>query len=250
MEVLREGAHTEVAVVDLADGTAWWDTRLLVFCAGAARIGRPRAVVLTASIADTGPGTFLGWAPPDELRDRLLSRRPELRRAYDQGRAWLRQWELAEPRTGTPASPDAPAQPQVPFMPEPPATAQPRGAGLIHQLPDYTLDPFAPEVLLANAVGDLEGVGRYTLVDLAEARAAFDTVLRHTAAEVDAPAESDGFWARRVLDTREPFVPLVRRNRYMGMLPRDRAVNDVLRTLLGYDASARDGAQEARRAPG
>ena len=153
VEVLKEAVHTEVAVVDLADGKAWWDTRLLVFCAGAARIGRPRAVVLTAILADTGPGTFLGWAPPDELRDRLLSR-PELRRAYDQGHAWLRQWELAEPGTGGAASPATPVPPRLPFTPEPPATAQPRGAGVIHRLPDYTLDPFAPELLLAAAMDD------------------------------------------------------------------------------------------------
>ncbi|TVL90280.1 hypothetical protein CD790_22490 [Streptomyces sp. SAJ15] len=255
VEVLKQAVHTEVAVVDLADGTTWWDTRLLVFCAGAARIGRPRAVVLTANVADTGPGTFLGWAPPDELRDRLLSR-PALRRAYDRGRAWLRQWELAEPRTAgeLPDRADEPpgklTQPRLPFTPVSPATAQPGHPWLIYQPPDYALAPLAPELLLAAAMGDLEGAGRYTPVDLAEARALFDAKLRRIAAEVDAPAKSDGFWARRVLDAREPFVPLVRRGRYAGMLPRERAINDVLGTLIGYDASTRDGGQEASRAPG
>jgi hypothetical protein len=38
---LGDAMNNEVIVFDLEDGQAWWETRLLVMLAGAARLGRP-----------------------------------------------------------------------------------------------------------------------------------------------------------------------------------------------------------------
>jgi hypothetical protein len=56
LETLRAAVRHQVAVVDLDDGTAWWETRLLVLCAGAARQGRPNAIVFLRAFLPADPG--------------------------------------------------------------------------------------------------------------------------------------------------------------------------------------------------
>ena len=45
IDALRATMDKDVAVVDLESGQAWWETRLLILVAGAARRGRPLAIV-------------------------------------------------------------------------------------------------------------------------------------------------------------------------------------------------------------
>ncbi len=60
LDALRQTVESEVAVIDLERGSAWWETRLLVLVAGAARLGTPKAIVFTAT--DHGrPRQFIGW---------------------------------------------------------------------------------------------------------------------------------------------------------------------------------------------
>ena len=55
-----------VLVVDLEEGAAWWETRLLTLCVGAHRRGQVRAVVFIATDR-TVARTFQGWAAPGQL---------------------------------------------------------------------------------------------------------------------------------------------------------------------------------------
>ena len=45
LDALREATACEVVIIDLEDGQAWWETRLLVLLAGAVRLKRPERVV-------------------------------------------------------------------------------------------------------------------------------------------------------------------------------------------------------------
>src|SRR5262249_41806629 len=74
LAALEKASETDIVVVDLQDGKAWWETRLLVLVAGAVRKGRPRSVVFVASTTQQ-KRLFLGWAPPQSLLDALLDRR-------------------------------------------------------------------------------------------------------------------------------------------------------------------------------
>jgi len=74
LAALEKASETDIVVVDLQDGKAWWETRLLVLVAGAVRKGRPRSVVFVASTTQQ-KRLFLGWAPPQSLLDALLGRR-------------------------------------------------------------------------------------------------------------------------------------------------------------------------------
>ncbi|MFJ9843575.1 hypothetical protein ACIRYZ_24580 [Kitasatospora sp. NPDC101155] len=60
LSTLRSSAGTIVVIVDLEDGHAWWETRLLVLCAGAQRLGRPSVIVFTA-VQGGKAGHYLGW---------------------------------------------------------------------------------------------------------------------------------------------------------------------------------------------
>jgi hypothetical protein len=93
-EALREAVNSPIAVVDLIDGHAWWETRLLVLLSGASRLGRPRAIVFLATQA-TESRRFLGWAPPpDLLRAQIAAAPRDEMAAYYRARALAGQWAL------------------------------------------------------------------------------------------------------------------------------------------------------------
>src|SRR6266481_7054506 len=49
LDALREAVSTDVVVIDLENGQAWWETRLLVLLAGGVRLHRPEVVVFVAT---------------------------------------------------------------------------------------------------------------------------------------------------------------------------------------------------------
>jgi len=67
---------SEVVRLDLGTGDEWWVTRLLVFAAGAVRVGSPKAFVFVG-MKHNLRGAFLGWARPAALLDALRSVEPK-----------------------------------------------------------------------------------------------------------------------------------------------------------------------------
>jgi hypothetical protein len=103
LDSLRAAVDKDVAVVDLGNGREWWETRLLVLIAGAARLDRPRVIVFTAT--DGGmPEQFEGWGRPVDLLRQLLHADRRYQSSYARARAAANQWALIEP-----AVPGAPA---------------------------------------------------------------------------------------------------------------------------------------------
>jgi hypothetical protein len=86
IDTLRTATSHDVAVVDLEDGQAWWETRLLVLCAGATRLGRPLAIVFVATEAGV-ERRFQGWARPSELLRRLYRREGRFAALISTGRS-------------------------------------------------------------------------------------------------------------------------------------------------------------------
>jgi hypothetical protein len=93
---LEKAAENEVIVIDLEQGDAWWETRLLVLLAGAVRLHRPRAVVFVATEAGI-QSQFQGWSRPDHLITLLLRTDPRYELSYRSVRAAALQWQLADP---------------------------------------------------------------------------------------------------------------------------------------------------------
>lgn len=104
LRALRRAHDSDVTIVDLHHGRTWWETRLFILVAGAARMGRPQAIAFVGD-RDGKQRVFLGWAPPSQLLDMHLSSMPEFADAYDCARAKAAQWRIGIPaprQAGTP----------------------------------------------------------------------------------------------------------------------------------------------------
>lgn len=96
LNVLGKAVGCDVVVIDLEDGQAWWETRLLVLLAGAVRLTRPQKVAFVAKDAGRNK-MFQGWSHPHELLPLLLDAHPQYRRSYYAAQASAEQWKLVEP---------------------------------------------------------------------------------------------------------------------------------------------------------
>lgn len=122
LDTLERAAATDVIVVDLEDGKAWWETRLLILVAGAVRVGKPRSIVFVAP-AEQQKRSFLGWATPSALLEELLGERSPRRAVYlktyglslEAGEKWRKAIEQLGPQPAPGAVPVPPPDlPQVP----------------------------------------------------------------------------------------------------------------------------------------
>jgi hypothetical protein len=87
------------------------------------------------------------------------------------------------------------------------------------------------EQVLADNLGQIEinkGHGVITVRRLSEL---FGPVLRTNSFDVDQKKGNDR-WTRAVLRTTDQFIAVTRGHNYAGLLPRDEAVNDIIRTLI------------------
>lgn len=225
LDTLRNAVATQVVVVDLEDGRAWWETRLLVLCAGATRRGRPEIIVFTAIVGEVA-GTFQGWAVPGMLLDSLLRSRPHYRESYALARAATRQWELGV---------------VGPILQQPP---HPLAAltGLAATYPwmafaqgSATVEPneFAFEQYLAADLGAKAEQGEPPRINPAQLHALFDAVLHQ--------GQIDQNWspARRLeafLESDDPHTALTERGRYVGLLNHRAGVNAILTEVVGSES--------------
>ncbi len=96
LAALKQAQISGVTVIDLEDGQAWWETRLLVLLAGAARFGQPGIVVFVTTQA-AQQQRFQGWGYTGNLLGLLLQADPQYAQCYHSARAAARQLELVEP---------------------------------------------------------------------------------------------------------------------------------------------------------
>jgi hypothetical protein len=136
---LRQATACEVVVIDLEEGQAWWETRLLILLAGAARLGKPHKFVFVGKHGGID-GCFRGWGHSGELLPCLLEADPQYSRSYHAARAAARQWELVEP-----VNPPDPAYPYA--TPPKPVSIQ---TGLAFGGDRFAFDNGLPNLLLAE----------------------------------------------------------------------------------------------------
>ena len=65
-DALKQATTSDVVVIDLEDGQAWRQTRLLVLLAGAERLTKPKKIVFVGMDARM-KGRFQGWSYVDDL---------------------------------------------------------------------------------------------------------------------------------------------------------------------------------------
>ncbi|MDP4131854.1 MAG: hypothetical protein Q8939_16955, partial [Bacteroidota bacterium] len=93
LEELRQAAKNDIVIINLEEGNAWWETRLLILLSGAERIGKPSIVVFVSTNAGK-PNQFAGWAYASMLLARLMEEDKLYNRCVLISRAAANQWNL------------------------------------------------------------------------------------------------------------------------------------------------------------
>jgi hypothetical protein len=236
LDALDQASANDVVVVDLEDGQAWWETRLLVLLAGAVRLGKPDKIVFLGKDANVDR-QFRGWARASDLLPLLAAAHPQYARSLYSAWAAARQWELVEPMDAANPADTAVPPPPVPawIMPIPPATNTSTRLATANTsmafdnatgMPDRL---FAEKILLTDLHAKLEerapGPRRVTLVRLDDL---FRPVLNKDHIDLGWPPKQqlDAF-----LNSQASFVATTQQGTYTALVPRAALTNEVLRSL-------------------
>ncbi|MFF2148080.1 hypothetical protein [Kitasatospora sp. NPDC058190] len=212
LSTLRRSAGTTVVIVDLEDGHAWWETRLLVLCAGAQRLGRPSVIVFTA-VQGGKAGHYLGWGRPKELLEGLLASDQRYRAAYLQMNSLAAAAHLN--RAGDPNAP-APVALVIP---------QSKSWIISRQVDDPS--PVLEEELLAEALRPMETPPRE--IDGMRLQCLFRAVLHTASVDRSVP---DAEWVRAALLSDDDYIALTESGRYVGMMSSSTVVRHTLLSLI------------------
>lgn len=225
---MRRAASAEIICVDLKDGNAWWETRLLVLCASATGAGSSLRAVVFIGQRNNKERQFLGWAAPSQLLVALLDSNPGYRARLTKANMISRQLSMF----GGAASPLRP-----PTAPLHQTVTSHQGSYdeieslmlakiLLQELQVPSADPIAVPGAAAM-VGNLEQppprltTGR--LRELFESLLFTDTVDR---------SKADDEQLSEFLASNAPYVAIVREGKYEGMLRSELGERAILRDLL------------------
>ncbi|MGY4828708.1 hypothetical protein ACVNIS_09035 [Sphaerotilaceae bacterium SBD11-9] len=218
LDALRNTSTHDIAVIDLEDGQAWWETRLLVLLAGAQRRGKPDKVVFVGRDGNKAQ-RFQGWAPPDALLPLLTNAHPQFGKSLDATRAAGHQLAQAEP-----------AAPPLPRWTPPLGPLAMRHLWMALEPGTDRSNPlFAEQVLqseLGQKVEQAEGSRSISLVRLQEL---FRPVLNTEAIDMGWPADRqlDAFLA-----SDSPHIAITQNGQYSALVSRAALSNQLLATLL------------------
>lgn len=226
LDTLRHAAACEVVTIDLEDGQAWWETRLLVLLAGAVRLEKPHKVVFVGK--DGGvDGCFQGWGFSVNLLPYLLMAHPQYLRSYHAAQAAARQWELVEP-----VNPPDPLNPSA--VPPRPPSMQP-GLATLHGWMAFDSatglpNQFLAEQLLADDLGQQiekkEGprnISLYRLKDM------FQPVLYKAVIDTSWPRERQ---VTEFFDCDFDYLAITQKGKYLSLSSRISVLNAFVRSMV------------------
>jgi len=227
LDTLREATNSDIVIIDLEDGQAWWETRLLVLLAGAVRLNKPDKIVFVGKEANMDR-RFQGWSHPGDLLPRLLTAHPQYQRSLQAAWAANAQWNLVEPM-------DSPT-PSATVVPTPPTPtclfgrlavrhqwmAFDGATGLHNQL-------FAEQVLQDDLGQKIEAQGGSRDVTLTRLEELFRPVLNKE--HIDLSWSQDR--QLEVFITLDaPFIAVTSHETYSAIVSRQTVINEVLRALV------------------
>lgn len=218
LRALRAAHDSDVTVVDLRQGRTWWETRLFILVAGAARQGRPQAIAFVGD-RNAQRGVFLGWAAPARLRDVYAASVPDLGQAYTSALARAAQWQLGQPGP-TPLQPGAHTVVTLPWN-----GAQLHLPPLVDDVPDpaFAFELFLQQELDHRTDHIRQHVTTQRLFEL------FDPVLITDGVDVDA---ADDAWARVLAARPQPFFALTSAGTLKSLVPRDALMAALVARLV------------------
>lgn|SRR5262249_17578756 len=220
LDALRQSMSSDLVIIDLEAGQAWWETRLLVLLAGAVRLRKPDKIVFVGT--DGGlDKCFQGWSHPNELLPHLLQAHPQYMLSYHKARAAALQWSLVEPNV--PAQPPGIVPVQRPWMQPGLATRYPWMAfNPSNGLPNELL----AEQLLASDLGEnIEQKGQTRSISLVRLEELFRPVLHKESVDETWPAERQMI---AFFDADAPYIVVTRNRQYTTLVSRLTVLNTML----------------------
>jgi len=227
LELLKQATATSIVVVDLEDGHAWWETRLLVLVSGAERLKKPDKLVFVANEAGK-QRVFQGWAEPEDLLQQLLKEDQQYLRSFYSARAAAMQWMLYGPLEKIP--PNTYYQ-----IPVPPLWMQ-SGLASNHSWMAFSTQTGLPNELLAeqylqNELGsEIEqqpgGSKHISIIRLNEI---FKPVLIKQAIDMTWANEKQ---TNVCLGSDANFMAITEDGRYSALVSKQTLVNEMLKTLF------------------
>jgi hypothetical protein len=219
LDTLRQAMGCEAVIIDLADGQAWWETRLLVLVAGAVRIGKPEKAIFLATDGRANR-RFQGWADTRDLLPPLLSSHPQYLLSYQSVMAASRQWSMVEP-VGSNVVP-----PNPPWMT---GNVALKHAWMAFDVQSGLPNALYPEQLLASELGEhverQEQVKRITLVRMEEL---FRPILHRDSIDEGWP---DGRQLKSVFEGDAPYVAITRNGEYVRLVSRLTILSSIVEKL-------------------
>ncbi|MFE7077105.1 hypothetical protein ACFU96_44175 [Streptomyces sp. NPDC057620] len=220
LRALRRAHDSDVTVVDLRQGHTWWETRLFILVAGAARRDRPQIIAFVGD-RNGRPRVFLGWASPSQLLDMHLSADPTLAEAYEHARVDALKWEL-----GTPAPRlSAAGIPNTPYVTLPWNNTEFYLPSLMDERPDpaFAFELFLQQVLDQQSTEPPKHVTVQRLLQLYEPVLVTDSV--------DAQA-GDSAWAQMLATSPRRFFAVTAVGQFKSLVPRDALVAAMVARLV------------------
>jgi hypothetical protein len=208
---LRRARTSKIVVVSLEDGHAWWESRLLILCAGAVRLGQPQVIVFTA-MRQGKVDQFVGWGHPNDIQDRLLDANPDFLAARDTAMglaAAARQMHALGKEIS-----------RYPKLAGKQSIVYPPSASV-------RLNLFLEEQLLADALAPGENE-THREIGLSRLKELLDPVLRNGYVDRTDP---DAEWFRKALRSDEEYLAITDSGTYVGLMTRAEVVTEVLLAL-------------------
>ena len=231
LDALRQATASESVIIDLEEGQAWWETRLLVLLAGAVRHNKPNVVVFVGT--DGGKRTcFQGWATADELLPLLLKAHPKYLLSYHAALAAARQWELVEPQGPN----SQPPQPQ--WMQQ--SNSEPNTENQLSLASRHTWmafdynsglpNSFFAEQLLASELGEkVEQEEPPRTISLVRLEALFRPVLHREFIDKSWSSERQ---LEVFFENDAPYVAVTENGRFQTLVSRTSVLNSMIGTLV------------------
>jgi len=225
LDALKQSTSSDIVVIDLEEGQAWWETRLLVLVSGAVRHRQPNLFVFVGK--DGGvENCFQGWGYASDLLPNLLKAHPKHQMMYHAVLAVVRQWELVAPQGPN-------IQPPEPIWMRPPGQVP----GLVGSHPWMAFDfntglpsKFFAEQLLASELGtQIEQVESPKTISIVRLEELFRPVLHK--AMIDETWASERQLSEFFKNDLE-YMAVTRNGQFSSLIPRSAVLNMMVGKLV------------------
>ncbi len=223
LDALGQAISNSIVIIDLEDGQAWWETRLLVLLSGAQRLGCPDKIVFVATKSGK-PQSFIAWANPCDLFKCLLKANPKYLRAYYVTKAVSSQWGLVEPLYPVP-----PQNVQLPnALPWMQAEAQHKTWMAFDQKTGLPNELFEEQVLQNELGREIESQEGGKFITITSLRELFESVLNRNHVDQNWPVEEQ---MKGYFEDDASVIAITENGTYSSLVSRLAVFNEMLKNL-------------------